>query len=296
MADWDFIGFTYNEKHSIRDLKIYRTSSSNRYDDNISSAMTDKTADIPGGDGQYYFGTTFKNRTFTINYVFDDLTESDIRTIKETFRGDAIHELIFDERPYMAWSAKVTGTPSMKHLCFEENGQRVYKGEGSITFTCYYPYAHTPKKLWTISTSEDGTQTWVYNESDGKLLSNYADYSNKSEWEDASGLVDDPEDGYNPGDLPTPFILTTSGAVSANTNLEVGEAKITILSATTGPVTWDSKTGLVYETTGSESDEKKTLIAYTGDSIATIPVNDDNTTPITVAPEGATLTYDYLYL
>jgi len=25
-----------------------------------------------------------------------------------------------------------------------ENGERVYKGEGSIQFTCYNPFAHTP--------------------------------------------------------------------------------------------------------------------------------------------------------
>jgi hypothetical protein len=35
--------------------------------------------------------------------------------------------------------------PQLKTLCFDdENGQRVYKGEGTIHFTCYYPFAHTP--------------------------------------------------------------------------------------------------------------------------------------------------------
>ena len=60
----DFVGFTYNGVHSIRDLKIYRTSNGSRYDENMTATMTDLTADVPGGDGQYYFGTTFKNRTF----------------------------------------------------------------------------------------------------------------------------------------------------------------------------------------------------------------------------------------
>lgn len=204
MADWDFIGFTYNGYHSIRDLGIYRTSNGNRYDDNLTATMTDKTVDVPGGDGQYYFGTTFKNRTFTVNYAFDMLTEAKIRTLKEVFCGDGIHDLVFDERPYVAWSAKVTGTASMKHLCFEEDGQRVYKGEGSITFTCYYPYGHTPRKLWIkervwdynankYATDEKGSPIYAttYREMDGKILHNYTSdfYPNKEQWAMNNGFT-----------------------------------------------------------------------------------------------------------
>lgn len=141
----DFVGFTYNGYHSIRDLNIYRTSNGSRYDENLTATMTDKTADVPGGDGQYYFGTQFKNRTFNISYAFDALSESGLTKLKEVFRGDGVHDLIFDETPYKVWSAKVTGTAQIKHICFEENGERRYKGEGSITFTCYYPFAHTPQ-------------------------------------------------------------------------------------------------------------------------------------------------------
>lgn len=180
----DFVGFTYNGVHSS-DLKIYRTNSGDRYDDNITATMTDKTVDVPGGDGQYYFGTTFKNRTFAINYVFDELKESDISKIKQTFNGDGIHDLIFDERPYLVWSAKVTGSASMKHLCFTQDGERIYKGEGSITFTCYYPFAHSPTKLWF---NQNGKIT--YNTKDGKFLSNYDStiYTNVQEWKNEVGL------------------------------------------------------------------------------------------------------------
>jgi hypothetical protein len=159
-----YIGFTYNIKtaatadqaavpyHSITDLKIYRTSNGNRYNESITPAMTDKVVDVPGGDGQYYFGTTFKNRTFTIDYAFEALTKTEIDTIKMVFSGDGVHELVFDEdrdengEAQKIWSAKVTGTASMKHLCFEEEGEDIYKGEGSITFTCYFPYARSENK------------------------------------------------------------------------------------------------------------------------------------------------------
>lgn len=141
----DFIGFTYNGHHSVRDLKIYRTSNGSRYDENLTATMTDKVVDVPGGDGQYYFGTNFKNKTFNVQYAFDELDEAGLALLKKVFSGDGIHDLVFDEAPYKVWSAKVTGTAQIKHICFtDDNGGRVYKGEGSITFTCYCPYAHTP--------------------------------------------------------------------------------------------------------------------------------------------------------
>ena len=120
MADMDFIGFTYNGKHSWRDLGIYRTSDGSRYSGGLTATMTDKTAEVPGGDGQYYFGTTFKNKTFTINYAFDELTEEKFQQLKSVFDGKGIHDLIFDEWPDRVWSAKVTGTASIKYLCFDD--------------------------------------------------------------------------------------------------------------------------------------------------------------------------------
>jgi phage-related protein len=58
-----------------------------------------------------------------------------------------IHSLIFDEEPYKVYSAKVTGMITIKHICFEQEKnaslERVYRGEGSITFSCYFPFARS---------------------------------------------------------------------------------------------------------------------------------------------------------
>ena len=273
MADYDFIGFTYNGKHSVRDLHIYRTSGGSMYDENMNATMTDKTADVPGGDGQYFFGTTFKNRTFTVNYAFDNLNEEDIRTIKQTFRGDGIYDLVFDETPYKAWPAKVTGTTSMKHLCFEETtGIRTYKGEGSITFTCYYPYAHAPKKLWAVS----GT-TWTYGNADGRLLNNYSDtaYPNKNEWKKASRLTKSKT--TNVGDIPVPFtVKLTAKATTTLTAIKykfTGEDEKTItlsVQVQSGDVVeWDTKTGLIIH----KRDKTNTILAYSGTGTSKLPVD-----------------------
>lgn len=139
--DLDFIGFTYNGKHSYRDLKIYRTSNGDRYEMNLTPTMTEKTASVDGQIGQYFFGTKIETLSIPLSFAFDDLSEAGLLELKKVFNGDGIHDLIFDETPYKVYSAKVTGTAVVKHLCFEINGVRHYRGEGSVQFTCYYPYA-----------------------------------------------------------------------------------------------------------------------------------------------------------
>jgi hypothetical protein len=51
LQGFDFIGFTYNNLHSYEEFKIYRTSDGDRYNDNLLPTFTDKTVDVPGGDG-----------------------------------------------------------------------------------------------------------------------------------------------------------------------------------------------------------------------------------------------------
>jgi hypothetical protein len=61
------------------------------------------------------------------------LTEEQIAEIKRVFGDKKIHDLIFDERPYKTWKAKVTGSATMKHIPFAEGEtNRTYKGEGTI--------------------------------------------------------------------------------------------------------------------------------------------------------------------
>lgn len=191
----DYIGFTYNGKHSS-DLGIVRTSNGSRFDENLLPTMQDKTAQVPGGDGTYYFGSYYTQRQFSVSFAFDSLTEEQVAQLKSHFGDKKIHDLIFDERPYKTWKAKVTGSATLKYIPFAEGEtNRVYKGEGTIQFTCYQPYAVCDKK-------------W---------LEEYTD-SNKKEWAVASGLKNvqgnyDTLQGaksiklWNPGDLEAHFLL-----------------------------------------------------------------------------------------
>jgi hypothetical protein len=55
VEDNDFIAFTYGGLHSLRDLKIYRTSSGDRYQLNIKNPSQDKTQKNLNVDGTLYF-------------------------------------------------------------------------------------------------------------------------------------------------------------------------------------------------------------------------------------------------
>ena len=146
-ADYDFIGFTYNGYHSIDDLKIYRVSDGDRYNLNITPTSKDSTAEVPDGDGMYFFESWHTKKDFQIKFAFEDLTDENLRTLANVFNGMEEHELIFDEWPYKAYDAVVSSPVQINYICFDKpNGERVYKGDGTISFTCHHPYAHTPNK------------------------------------------------------------------------------------------------------------------------------------------------------
>ena len=291
--DYDFIGFTYKGFHSIRDLNVYRVSNGSRYDFALAPTITDSSMDIPGNDGMYFFNTFHKQRQFTINIAFSDLTEENLRKLRQLFNGKEVGELIFDETPYKVYAAKITGTPTIKAICFDEEKsggglQRMYRGEGTLQFTCFLPYAYTPDWVWTKNNTTFGKISNI----DGRVYENYSEaYQTKDEWAPASGLFgtisesgserEKPADNativINHGDVPAPFVARKN-SVSAGTTLGVGSVQITILENCSNLV-WDSRTGMVSGTVNGTTRP----INYSGTSCGTIPA-----TGVEVALTGLT--------
>ena len=192
----DYLGFTYNGVHSST-LGIVRTSDGSRFNENLLPTMQDKTVQVPGGDGTYYFGSYYTQRPFNVSFAFDSLTEQQVVELKSHFGDKKIHDLIFDETPYKVYRAKVTGTATMKYIPFNEGEgrERVYKGEGSIQFTCFFPFAKSKYK-W-LSESTDGNKAeWAAASRMKENKNNYNIYNN--------GVIK----LYNPGDLEADFLLT----------------------------------------------------------------------------------------
>ena len=215
----DFIGFSFNE-HRSESLGIVRVSDGSRYNEDLVPTTQDKTVQVPGGDGFYYFGSDYTQRQFNINIAFDELTEKQFRELQQVFGTKELGKLVFDERPYKYYMVK-SGKPQLKYICFGKEGERIYKGEGTLTFTAYYPFA---KSIF-------------------KFLNEYND-KNKDEWKEASGMK--AEKGtydivsnngsisvYNAGDLETDFILKFDLPVD---NTSISDIKITLSKENAGKV------------------------------------------------------------
>lgn len=222
----DFLGFTFGDVHSS-DLGITRVSGGDRYDEQLHPEIKDRTAEVPGLNGEYYFGSDFGPRSFDIEIAFDYLTEQQFRKLRTVFGTKDIKELIFDERPYKKYMAKLESPVELSYVCFDEpvkvettidgipykeNGvtstshvvtraseqgrtQRVYKGEGKITFKAYFPFA---KSVYKVLPSNEEESDWAV--SSGILSA--AEYNNIIDTYNAGEIK-----VYNAGDLETGFRL-----------------------------------------------------------------------------------------
>lgn len=139
----DFTGFRFGNIHS-KDLNLIVVSQSSRYDKNLLPNPTNYTLKVPGGDGNYYFGQTYESREINVNVAFDNVSENNFRQIQQLFSNDKQQDLVFDELPYKTFKAKIKSKPEFKVLCFTDKttGERVYKGEGTLNFICFQPYAY----------------------------------------------------------------------------------------------------------------------------------------------------------
>lgn len=209
----DFLGFTIGNIHSSS-LGIVRVSDGDRYNEELVPIFADRTATVPGLDETYYFGTDYTQKIFNIKFAFDHLTEIQLRMLKQIFSKKEPQNLIFDETPYKVYSVKVNGQPKLSYLCFEEEYERIYKGNGEINFITYTPFARSRFKY-----KED------YNVQNIPEWGGIED--NKMDWLKSSGIIDrdtvfnfnyinSDQDLdiysdycriqlYNPGDIDTPF-------------------------------------------------------------------------------------------
>ena len=226
----DFIGFSFNE-HRSESLGIVRVSDGSRYNEDLVPTTQDKTVQVPGGDGFYYFGSDYTQRQFSINIAFDELTEKQFRELQQVFGTKELGKLIFDERPYKYYMVK-SSKPQLKYICFGKDGERIYKGEGTLTFTAYYPFAKSAFKfLEKEIEKETGKEVYVLRKT----------YSNIEEWAEASGMKaqgaldkvpKSPTEGvypisvYNAGDLEADFILKFNGAPSNTINIALGQQDV----------------------------------------------------------------------
>ncbi len=116
----DFTGFTFGGYHSFDDLGVVRVSGGDRYEEELQSEIKDRTAEVPGLNGEYYFGSDYAPKKINIEIAFDSLTEEQFRKLRRVFGTKRTQELIFDERPYKKYIAKIESPVELSYVCFDE--------------------------------------------------------------------------------------------------------------------------------------------------------------------------------
>lgn len=206
----DLTGFKFGDYHSSQ-FGLIRVSNGSRYNEYLLPTLKNTTTDVPGMEGTLYFGTQKTTRSFQVDMAFDSLTEEDIRDIREWLTG--AHSLIFDERPYIQYMCILNSAPQLKYLTFEENGERIYKGELSVNFVSYLPYGYSiDGKKFIDDFFDENFEEW----------SNASHLAYKNFYEGETLRTYDKFEGnnvyvYNGGDVEADYVLTcyfTEGATA----------------------------------------------------------------------------------
>jgi len=287
-VDLDYIAFSFMGVHTS-ELNIIRVSGGDRYEDSVTPSFSDKVLEVPGRDGSYYWESNFKNRTFTFNLAFDSMTEANLRRFRQIFNGKSYGELIMEEHPFKKYLVKLQREPSLSYLTFMSQGQRVFKGEGTVSFVAHSPYAKS-----------------VY-----KFLDQYSEelYPNKNEWAEGSGMKESQGEydilgttikNYNAGDVDADvvFYYEIDKIINKDLRIENGNNGLKILLKSPKHesdkyIKIDSQSHLIE---GLDSDKKRTGSLY-GDIIQAgdffkLPLGE-SITSTNIKPEG--MEYDYLY-
>lgn len=163
-----YLGFTYNGCHSS-EFGLYRVSSGDRYVTDLTATNETKTVHVPGQEGSYYFGTEYKQKSFPVNVAFDEITEKTLMALQIWLSNGVIADLILDEKPYKAYYVKTEGMQNLSVVPFNRynknsnTNETVYKGEGTIVFTCYQPFAHNTFKYLNQFKAGEGSDYFSLN-------------------------------------------------------------------------------------------------------------------------------------
>ena len=337
----DFTGFKFGGVHSS-ELGIARVSGGDRYEDQLHPEIKDKTAEVSGVNGNYYFGSDYGTKTFSLNIAYDSLTEDEFRRLRQVFGTKQIQELIFDECPYKIYMAKLESPIELSYVCFDapkktvgetrdgvrvinriQSGdttileyepvnpininytqrERIYKGEGTISLICYFPFA---KSAFKQISQEDEESGWAF--SSGIMTS--SQYSSEHIDEYLNGEITI----YNPGDVATGFKLyIPNTALNSNITLvyqnALGERTaslvlkpITLLSNSETGIMIDTTAGLITGAILNNSIYTTTNNIYNGAITAGYffhlePNIRDTTAEIDIenGVSGIKIFYDYLY-
>ena len=316
--DYDFIGFyldgtSYwpndpNDKINTGRI-FYRVSDGSRFTENLLPAAQDKTVQIPGADGTYYFGTYYTSRDISLSLAFDGIDEGVLHGLRQTMNKREIIDFYTYEAPYKVYKVIPKTGSSIKYMCFNQDEDiskpRVYKGEASLSFICYEPFARTPNSQKYLSYYSSKNKFKTYQQWNATAnLKNKGDYDT---YNINTGIK-----LYNPGDLDTDFklFLNKNSGTSFQISIDSlrtlvldnivyfnGDTKICINTATKLIEGYNNngKTGTLYNKFITAGDFFKIKKTTDSDKYLTIKTESNGAWVPVSADSLPTIEYDYLW-
>ena len=146
-----FISFSYGGKQ-IEDFNLIAVTDGDRMQRDAYAGFEDTTTVYSALDGQFYWGTHFRNNSITFHLATDGITQRQLDEFKHWFKAGKTRELILAEHPNRAIMARVSEQPQLKLLGFESpikieldgsyysTSTTLYKGEIELTLIMDDPY------------------------------------------------------------------------------------------------------------------------------------------------------------
>lgn len=167
----DYIGFTFGDVHSS-ELGLMRVSNGSRYEQDLLPPLQDKKVQVAGRDGEIYFGSQYNTKPIKVPVAFDNMNEESFQKLKRLLADKKPKYLWFDETPYKQWLVKSANAQNFKWVCFDDSKnsgeKRVYKGEGTLEFSCFTPYAES--RVTFLDDPIDEVWAWNREEAPKKLI------------------------------------------------------------------------------------------------------------------------------
>lgn len=135
----------------------------NKLTNSLLPEVTQKTIKVPGRWGLYDFGNEVGVREIEMEYTIVASDSVDLRAKAREFANwlyyDEAKPLIIMEEPDKTYYAKVTGNTEVEEI--------LRLGQGTVTFTCYDPFAYGDEKTVDL-VAEEGEAVEVTNEGDSE--------------------------------------------------------------------------------------------------------------------------------
>ena len=201
---------------NIEDFNLIATVSGDRMKRQGMAEFEDLITTYDILDGQFYWGTTYRNNSLDLTLSTDGITQAQLDDFLFWFQGGQIRELILAEHPNRAVMARVAQAPTLSLLPFEyptvltigetmyKTSTTLYKGDIELSFVMDEPYWYSKINIFGYK-GNDGIYYDTWTDANGNLINVLDESVNK----DALKII--LEDG-----IPVSSMLTSSMILGNN--------------------------------------------------------------------------------